>query len=73
MTQGQSDTDETSSTADWPTFGLTYTYNPTTELAVDLDLRPDELVVFNGDITDSTEDAWLTAERGSYVDIDEVR
>lgn len=73
MTRGQSDTAEASSTADWPTFGLTYTYNPTTELAVDLDLHPDELVVFDGDITDGIEDAWLTAERGSYVDIETVR
>lgn len=70
MTQGQSN--ETSTTADWPTFGLSYTYNPTTELAVALDLRPDELVVTEAG-EEGVEDRWISAERGTYVPIEDVR
>ena len=73
MTQGQSTDTEASSTADWPTFSLTYTYNPTTELSVALDLCPDELVVFDADTDGDIDDAWITAERDAYVPIDDVR
>jgi hypothetical protein len=72
MTRGQSEDATPSSTADWPNFELTYTYNPDADCAVSLDLRPDELVVFEG--TDEPRgESWLTAERGSYVQIEETR
>ncbi|AQL44644.1 hypothetical protein BV210_17925 (plasmid) [Halorientalis sp. IM1011] len=72
MTRSKSDESTTSTTADWPTFGLSYTYNPTTELSVSLDLRPDELLVTEAG-EEGVEDRWLSAERGSYVPIEDVR
>lgn len=60
-----------SATREWPTFALSYTFNPDTPVGRG-ETAPDELVVF-----DSTEprigSAWLTAKRGSYVSIEDVR
>jgi len=72
MTRGQSDESNAASTADWPTFGLTYTYNPS-ELALSLDLCPDELVVFEPDDGGDIGENWITAERGSYLPIEDAR
>ena len=74
MTRGQSDdaTATATTTTDWPTFGVTYTYNPTTELAVSLDLRPDELVAYEADAAPA-DGCWITADRESHVRIEDVR
>lgn len=56
---------------DWPTFSLRYTFDPA-ELDVPDRFAPDELVV--RDPSGGADDgAWLSAARGSYVAIEEVR
>lgn len=72
MSGGQSEATTCESTDDWPAFTLTHTYNPT-DVAVSLDLDPDELVVFEPSSDGDIGECWLTAERGSYVSIETVR
>lgn len=72
MTRGQSEDVETTASADWPTFELVHTYNPT-ELSASLTLQPDELVVFDPDGDGDIDETWITAERGSYTPIEETQ
>lgn len=60
-----------SATREWPTFALSYTFNP--EDLVDRgETAPDELVVYDtGDAQIGK--AWITATRGSYVSIEDAR
>lgn len=58
-------------TEDWPTFAITYTFNPGDLVGRD-EPAPDELVLFQTDDRTGTT-AWLTAERGSYVSVEDVR
>lgn len=60
-----------SATREWPTFALGYTFNPDT-LEDRGETAPDELVVFDA-AEPRIGSAWLTAERGSYVSIEDVR
>jgi hypothetical protein len=58
--------------ADWPAFGLRYTFNP--DDVVDCrPFAPDELVVFDPAEGDSASGSWIAAERGSYVSIEDTR
>lgn len=61
---------EEESAANWPTFTLRYTFNPE-ELAAPAEFDPDELVVTDPGSGD--DGAWLSAGRGSYVDIKDAR
>lgn len=61
---------EEESAANWPTFSLRYTFNPE-ELEVPVAFDPDELVVF--DPSTGGDEAWLSADRGSYLDIQDAR
>lgn len=60
---------EQESAANWPTFSLRYTFNPE-ELEVPVTFEPDELVVFDPTTDD---EAWLSADRGAYLDIQDAR
>lgn len=60
-----------SATEDWPTFPITYTFNPGDLVGRD-EPAPDELVLFEADDRTGTT-AWVTAERGSYVSVEDVR
>lgn len=56
---------------DWPSFSLRYTFNPD-GIGAPGRFDPDELVVRDpGQGSDTG--AWLSAARGSYVAIEEVR
>lgn len=55
----------------WPTFPLRYTFNPE-EVDGPGDVDPDELVVFDSSRPNQG-DAWLSAGRGSYVTIEDIR
>lgn len=68
MTNPQTVPEET--TAHWPTFPLLYTFNPS-NVGVPDTFDPDELVVF--DPSGSDDGAWLSADRGSYVAIEDTR
>lgn len=60
-----------SATREWPTFALSYTFNPD-DLVDRGEPDPDELVVYDtGETRIGT--AWITAKRGSYVSIEDAR
>lgn len=61
---------ETDTAANWPRFTLRYTFNPE-ELDAPVSFDPDELVVF--DPSDGDDDAWVSATRGSYMDIKDAQ
>lgn len=67
-----SETQEVSCAEDWPTFPLRYTFNPEGLVGRDR-IDPDELVVFDPASPGGIGGAWVTAERGSYVSIEDVR
>lgn len=58
-------------TREWPTFCLNYTFDPE-GIERREEPAPDELVVFDAS-TAQIGSAWVTAERGSYVSIEDVR
>lgn len=60
-----------SATREWPTFALTYTFDPG-DLVGRGEPAPDELVVFDP-ARSGVGSSWLTAERGSYVSIEDAR
>lgn len=60
---------ETDTSASWPRFTLRYTFNPE-ELDAPVSFDPDELVAFD---PSSGDDAWISATRGSYIDIEDTR
>lgn len=57
---------------EWPIFPLRYTFNPQ-DLAGRERVAPDELVVFDPSHSQEIGGAWITAERGAYVAIEDVR
>lgn len=67
-----SETQEPMCADDWPTFPLRYTFNPE-GVAGRERIDPDELVVFDPGRPGGIGDSWVTAERGSYVCIEDVR
>jgi len=70
---GQSNrTDEADATEDWPSFALRYTFNPDQSVRQER-FDPDELFVFDPNQIDGEEAGWITAERGAYVAIEDVR
>lgn len=73
MTDGQSNrsevTDSQSSVSDWPTFDLQYTFNPERKRSLD----PDEVFVFDPDNVAQSDTYWISADRDSYVPIEDVR
>lgn len=71
MTGDVSEHRSVSATEEWPTFALSYTFNPE-RLAGRDRIAPDELVVFDS-AEPCIETAWITAERGSYVSIEDTR
>lgn len=75
MTEGadqSSECDGPSCTEDWPTFGLRYTFNPKQSVREER-FAPDELFLFDPDGIDLEGSRWISAERGSYVSIEETR
>ena len=68
MKTGQST--ETSSTEHWPTFDLTYTFNPE-DLGRWTSFEPDEVVVH--DPEGGEEGRWMSAKRNAYLPIEELR
>ncbi|SEP21836.1 hypothetical protein SAMN04487948_12250 [Halogranum amylolyticum] len=58
-------------TGEWPDFTLDYTFNPDLDGVVG-EFAPDEVVLFDRE-RGMTATQWLSAERGSYVSLDEVR
>lgn len=56
----------------WPTFPLRYTFNPTEVDGPDSP-DPDELVIFDAKRSEDESGAWLSASRGAYVAIEEIR
>lgn len=65
------DSERTPAVADWPTFALRYTFSPG-QIGLDGRFAPDEVVVF--DATRGRPDSrWISAERGSYVSVEEIR
>lgn len=63
--------DERPTTDEWPSYDLEYTFNPNFDGIV-ADFEPDEVVVFdprNG----MTRGRWLSADRGSYVSVEDIR
>lgn len=64
-------TSSTTGTVDWPVFSLHYTFNPE---AMDgrEEFQPDELVVQERN-QDDPRTCWISAKRGSYVSIEDVR
>lgn len=54
----------------WPRVSLRYAFNPDFESLASSD--PDELVVFEPG-SDGPGECWMTAERGSYVSLDDAR
>lgn len=69
MSESQSRVEPT--TEEWPEFTIDYTFNPDLDGIVG-DFAPDEVVLFDGE-TGMTATRWLSAERDSYVSLDEVR
>lgn len=73
MTDEQSNQSEPPSTqscvGDWPTFDLQFTFNPDRDRA----LNPDEIFVFDPERIATDDTHWISAERGSYVAIEDVR
>lgn len=55
----------------WPEFMLDYTFNPDLDGIVG-DFDPDEVVLFERQ-TGMTPTRWISADRESYVALDEVR
>lgn len=53
---------------EWPTFALEYRFNPDAEGLPPL--APDQLVVYD---PSNRGHGWLTATRGSYVALEDVR
>lgn len=58
-----------STRAEWPTFALDYEFNPGDEQGFP-PLAPDQLVVFD---PSNRRRGWLTATRGSYVSLEDIR
>lgn len=58
-------------TGEWPDFAIDYTFNPDLDGVVG-EFAPDEVVLFDRE-RGMTATRWLSAERGSYVSLDEVR
>lgn len=59
------------STEEWPEFGIDYTFNPDLDGIVG-NFAPDEVVLFDRK-KGMNGSRWLSAERDSYVSLDEVR
>lgn len=68
-TRTTSDAEPTPTGQTWPSFTLEYTFNPR-ETAPDVEFAPDEVVVYDPD-ADST--CWMSADRGSFVPVEDVR
>lgn len=64
--------DDPSSTESWPTFGLRYTFNPKQSVREER-FAPDELFLFDPDSIGLDDSRWISAERDSYVSIEETR
>jgi hypothetical protein len=58
-------------TEEWPEFTIDYTFNPDLDGIVG-DFAPDEVVLFDRE-QGMNATQWLSAERDSYVSLDEVR
>lgn len=69
MSESQSRVSPT--TDEWPDFTISYTFNPDLDGVVG-EFAPDEVVLFDRE-NGMTASRWLSAERGSYVSLDEVR
>lgn len=69
MVSGQSS--ERRSTEDWPTFGLTYTFNPE-DIGRWTSFEPDEVVIHDPD-EEAAPDRWVSAKRNAYLPIEELR
>ncbi len=57
---------------EWPEFELQYVFNPRAADFPEVEFEPDELVVYETQ-GKATRGQWLSAERGSYVQISEMR
>lgn len=55
----------------WPDFAIDYTFNPDLDGIIG-EFAPDEVVLFDR-ANGVTATRWLSAERDSYVSLDEVR
>ena len=55
---------------DWPNFGIRYTFNPS-GVGIRGTFKPDEVVCF--DAIAGPERCWISAERGSFVSLEETR
>ena len=60
-----------SSTEHWPTFDLTYTFNPE-DIGRWTSFEPDEVVIHDPDETGEP-DRWISARRNAYLPIEELR
>lgn len=69
MTSGQSS--GRSSTEHWPTFELTYTFNPE-DIGRWTSFEPDEVVIHDPDGEEAT-DRWISAKRNAYLPVEELR
>ena len=58
-----------SSTEHWPTFDLTYTFNPE-DVGRWASFEPDEVVVHD---PDGASDRWISAKRNAYLPVEELR
>lgn len=67
----ESQTRDQDTSHQWPEFTLDYTFNPDLDGIVG-DFDPDEVVLFERQIG-MTATRWLSAERDSYVALNEVR
>lgn len=66
-------TEEASAVDDWPAFALQFTYNPPAcDFSPEVEFESDEVVVYETQ-ADAMSGRWLSAERGSYVSVDEMR
>lgn len=70
--EGSTPARERSCTSDWPSFALRYTFNPDRSVRSE-SFDADELFVFDPTRIAESNAHWISAERGSYVSVEDVR